>query len=86
MKSAKHHKEKKSNHVYQYKYSNRRIEIITTIIVAGTYITLNGQIKYILDVQMIYFMNLKANKYHKIGLKIVNHKDMLPTSIKVTKS
>jgi hypothetical protein len=50
------------------------IKIIITIMEITTILTLNGQIRYILEVHMVDFTNLKANKYHKIRLKIMNHK------------
>jgi hypothetical protein len=50
--------------------------------ITETSISLNGQIRYTLEVRMTDFMNLKVNKCHKIGRKIVSHKDIFPNNHK----
>jgi hypothetical protein len=41
--------------------------------------TLNGQIKFILKIQMVGFTRLKSKIYHKFGLKIMRQKKYSPT-------
>jgi hypothetical protein len=56
----------------------KEIEIIITIIEIRTLVTLNGHKRYILKILIVDFMNLKVNKYQKIGLKLMNHKEIFP--------
>jgi hypothetical protein len=55
MQKTKYNKEK-HNHAYQYRYSNRRNRN-NNYYQEEIHLTLNGQIKFILDVLMVSFMN-----------------------------